>query len=428
MIDYQIAPSIFGLENDHAVREDYYSLVVSPGYYCLLVYGDEEWSFGFCEVGSGVFSCPSSKNPMYTYRERLVLGKTNCSIFQVNQILRELSREWSGNSYDLLARNCNHFCDEFCERLGAPKLPGWVNRFANAGDTAMEIAGTTALRFRQAKEEIVSASRTAYRFLAGVTSSSTSNPDSPSTTNREGSRFQVRVKARNAVFVQKIDELFKVYVDLGMFDEAVNLVLLLLQKRWFGFVPSLSTCNFVINCLIGHVKLDINGCLDEAFGLAREMEREGIVPNAFTCTTLIEGICLHVNSSLGYELLHTWWNDGVPINAFGYNVAIRRFCSEMKLQEAEDVLLEMERAWCILNEMVLKGVKTNCVIIGSILHCLGKMGLTADVMDHFQIFKESGVFLDSILYGIVIDVLCKSGEVEEALRLFEKMNGEKYGY
>ncbi|KAJ9679517.1 hypothetical protein PVL29_021439 [Vitis rotundifolia] len=116
------------------------------------VYGDDEWSFGFCEQGTGVFSCPASKNPMYTYRECIVLGRTNFSIFKVNQILRELSREWPGSSYDLLAKNCNHFCDEFCEKLGVPKLPGWVNRFANAGDAAMEVAGNTALRTSQDRD------------------------------------------------------------------------------------------------------------------------------------------------------------------------------------------------------------------------------------------------------------------------------------
>ncbi|KAF5940975.1 hypothetical protein HYC85_022142 [Camellia sinensis] len=47
---------------------------------------------------------------------------------------------------DLLSKNYNHFCDEFCERLGVPKLPSWVNRFANAGDAASEIAGNTALQ------------------------------------------------------------------------------------------------------------------------------------------------------------------------------------------------------------------------------------------------------------------------------------------
>ncbi|BAU02268.1 deSI-like protein At4g17486 [Vigna umbellata] len=160
------------------------------------VFGEDEWSFGFCDQGTGVFSCPSGKNPMYTFRESIVLGKTNFSIFKVNQILRELSREWPGSSYDLLAKNCNHFCDEFCERLDVPKLPGWVNRFANAGDTAMEVAGNTALRFRQAKTEIVSASKVAYRFLLGVTNNVTNNvkngPESPNNnSNRGGSpRFQ----------------------------------------------------------------------------------------------------------------------------------------------------------------------------------------------------------------------------------------------
>jgi hypothetical protein len=26
-----------------------------------------------------------------------------------------------------LSKNCNHFCDEFCERLAVPKLPGKLN-------------------------------------------------------------------------------------------------------------------------------------------------------------------------------------------------------------------------------------------------------------------------------------------------------------
>ncbi|PNT76717.1 desumoylating isopeptidase 2 isoform X3 [Brachypodium distachyon] len=112
----------------------------------IQVYGDEEWSFGYCEQGSGVFSCPPCKNPMYTFRESIVLGKTSCTMFTVNQILRELSWEWPGGSYELLSRNCNHFCNEFCDKLDVPKLPGWVNRFANAGDAALEAAETTAVK------------------------------------------------------------------------------------------------------------------------------------------------------------------------------------------------------------------------------------------------------------------------------------------
>uniref|UniRef100_A0A803Q7S9 PPPDE domain-containing protein n=1 Tax=Cannabis sativa TaxID=3483 RepID=A0A803Q7S9_CANSA len=126
------------------------------------VFGEDEWSFGFCEQGTGVFSCPAG----------------------------ELSREWRGDSYDLLSKNCNHFCDEYCERLGVPKLPGWVNRFAHAGDAAMEVAGTTALRFRQAKTEIVTASKVAYRFLLGVTNNVATPTESSGNSNRGSPRFQ----------------------------------------------------------------------------------------------------------------------------------------------------------------------------------------------------------------------------------------------
>ncbi|GJY38481.1 deSI-like protein [Tanacetum coccineum] len=167
------------------------------------VYGEDEWSFGFCEEGSGVFSCPSGKNPMYTYRECIVLGRTDLTKSKFNQILRDLSREWPGDCYDLLSKNCNHFCDEFCEILGVQKLPGWVNRFANAGDTAVEIAGNTAYRFRQAKTEIVTASKVAYQFLAGIASNNNTTAATESTNgSSNGSttpRFQQPAWFKNLV-------------------------------------------------------------------------------------------------------------------------------------------------------------------------------------------------------------------------------------
>ncbi|EMS56568.1 hypothetical protein TRIUR3_04780 [Triticum urartu] len=143
----------------------------------IQVYGNEEWSFGYCENGSGVFSCPPAKNPMYTFRESIVLGKTSCSPRTVNQIARELSREWPGASYELLSRNCNHFCNEFCDKLGVPKLPGWVNRFANAGDAALEAAETTAEKLKQAKKEIFTACKAASTYLTGSPSSTPSDAD-----------------------------------------------------------------------------------------------------------------------------------------------------------------------------------------------------------------------------------------------------------
>ncbi|RRT54165.1 hypothetical protein B296_00037709 [Ensete ventricosum] len=73
--------------------------------------------------------------------------KTHCSRSEVNKILKELIRAWTGDSYDPLSKNCNHFCDAFCEKLGfrvVLHFLGWVNRFANTCNTAMGITQNAA--------------------------------------------------------------------------------------------------------------------------------------------------------------------------------------------------------------------------------------------------------------------------------------------
>merc|ERR1712194_720802 len=38
--------------------------------------------------------------------------------------------EYPGHDYDLLRRNCTHFADDFCQRLGVGGIPGWIHRLA----------------------------------------------------------------------------------------------------------------------------------------------------------------------------------------------------------------------------------------------------------------------------------------------------------
>lgn len=63
---------------------------------------------------------------MYKYRESIPLGMTALDQQKVRSILVGMSKEWPGNSYDLLAKNCNHFCDELSRRLGVGPIPGWL--------------------------------------------------------------------------------------------------------------------------------------------------------------------------------------------------------------------------------------------------------------------------------------------------------------
>ena len=86
------------------------------------MYG-EEWSFGQCRTGSGVFCIRPKSHSQYTYRETLVLGRTLLDPSSVALLLAKLRREWKGTSYHLLTRNCNHFGDLLCRCLGVGELP-----------------------------------------------------------------------------------------------------------------------------------------------------------------------------------------------------------------------------------------------------------------------------------------------------------------
>jgi hypothetical protein len=98
------------------------------------VYG-EEWSFGFCPSGTGVYSCPPRSNPAYTYRESVPLGATALSKREVLRTLEDLKLEWQGSDYHLLRRNCCHFTEHLADVLGCGPLPAWVNRFASSADS-----------------------------------------------------------------------------------------------------------------------------------------------------------------------------------------------------------------------------------------------------------------------------------------------------
>lgn len=52
------------------------------------VYG-QEWSFGYCEPGSGVYACAAKKNVMYSYRESVYLGTCSMSKDAVRMALAQ---------------------------------------------------------------------------------------------------------------------------------------------------------------------------------------------------------------------------------------------------------------------------------------------------------------------------------------------------
>lgn len=125
------------------------------------VYG-REWSFGmtFDDWSTGITWNPPGENPDHTFCETLSMGYTTLSPTQVWQLIEEMKTEWRGCTYHLLSRNCHHFSDAFCQKLGVNRIPTWLNELAGTGAATVE--------FLDSADSGYDGGEAIYDFFAGV--------------------------------------------------------------------------------------------------------------------------------------------------------------------------------------------------------------------------------------------------------------------
>jgi hypothetical protein len=92
-----------------------------------------EWSFGRCEYGTGIRNVKPRAHKEHHFRQTLYLPSTQLPADAIVTIMEQLKLEYQGKTYDHLRRNCCHFADELCQRLGVGKIPNWVYRLARIG-------------------------------------------------------------------------------------------------------------------------------------------------------------------------------------------------------------------------------------------------------------------------------------------------------
>jgi len=117
-------------------------------FHCGVEVFGEEWSFsdvyendcGTEPPSDGVFSSVPMSCAGHTFLERVPMGRTLLRRAELRSLVALLIREWPASSYDVLTRNCCHFSEDFCRRLGVGPIPEWVKSLAGAG-AALEAAG-----------------------------------------------------------------------------------------------------------------------------------------------------------------------------------------------------------------------------------------------------------------------------------------------
>lgn len=82
---------------------------------------------------TGIFEAEPRSCAGFAFRKSILIGRTDLAPSEVRELMDELAHRYSGDTYNLISKNCNHFCDDVCLRLTGNATPRWVNRLAKLG-------------------------------------------------------------------------------------------------------------------------------------------------------------------------------------------------------------------------------------------------------------------------------------------------------
>lgn len=148
-----------------------------------------EYAFGAHEhPTTGIFEVEPKQCPGFTFRKSILIGRTDMGPKEVRAFMEKLAEEYSGNTYNLITKNCNHFCNDASLRLTKRPIPSWVNRLARLGFLCNCVlpAGLNETKVRQIRKEDTTEKKKLRSHSSRFTSS---NRSSGSTTrgNRQRS-------------------------------------------------------------------------------------------------------------------------------------------------------------------------------------------------------------------------------------------------
>ncbi|KAK9145025.1 hypothetical protein Sjap_004928 [Stephania japonica] len=100
----------------------------------IQVHGVEYEFGGHDSPSTGIFRGKTRECLGLTFRKSILIGRTDLGPHEVHKFMEELSKSYTGTSYNLITKNCNHFCNDVSLRLTGKRIPRWINRLAKIGE------------------------------------------------------------------------------------------------------------------------------------------------------------------------------------------------------------------------------------------------------------------------------------------------------
>ncbi|KAI3454243.1 hypothetical protein Pfo_010906 [Paulownia fortunei] len=149
-----------------------------------------EYAFGAHEHSTtGIFEVEPKHCPGFTFRKSILIGRSDLGLKEVRAFMEKLAEEYSGNTYNLITKNCNHFCNDVCLQLTGKSIPRWVNRLARLGlfCNCVLPAGLNETKVRHVRAEDRNCEKKKLRSHSSRFVS-TSNPQQSTNTSGSGAR------------------------------------------------------------------------------------------------------------------------------------------------------------------------------------------------------------------------------------------------
>ncbi|GMH07617.1 hypothetical protein Nepgr_009457 [Nepenthes gracilis] len=197
--------------------------------------------------------------------------------------------------------------------------------------------------------------------------------------------------------------MLKVYCNAGKFDKAWAVFD---QIHTRGWVDAHVLCILVLS-------LSKWGEVDKAFELIERMENYNVSLNEKTFYVLIHGFVSASRVDKALQLFEKMCKVGVLPDTGIYDVLIGGLCKTK----------EPEKALYLYSQMKSAGIVPDIGILTKLISCV------PDEDEIIKLFEESGIILDGestiLLYNSILSALVNNGSIEKAYRVFRSMIGDK---